>query len=90
MKLHLIQLREGLVCLAFSVLLFSTMVDGAQANSLGGKTDQPVLTPQEKQILANFESRVKDYLKQRQRVIPERLSGDLHLALVATVRREGA
>ena len=68
MKLHLMQLREGLVCLAFSVLLFTTIVDGAQGHSLGDKTDQPVVTPQEKQILANFESRVKDYLKQRERV----------------------
>lgn len=39
-----------------------------KANALGLQVEQPVLTKQQKQIVASFDSHVKDYLRQRARV----------------------
>ena len=68
MKLCQTRLYGALVCLALSVLLAGAVSDATQANSLGSQTAQPVVTKQEKQILAAFDSHVTDYLKQRERV----------------------
>lgn len=62
------QLGVVLVCLVLSILLAGEVGNTIQASSLGWQTAQPVVTKQEKQILAAFDSHVKDYLKQRQRV----------------------
>lgn len=59
------QLCAVLICLV--VLLAGVIGDTAEANSLGWQTDKPVVTKQEKQILAAFDRHVKDYLKQRGR-----------------------
>jgi len=66
MKVNQTQLRAALTCLV--LLLAGTAGDRAEANSLGGQTDKPIATKQQKRSLALFESHVSDYLKQRERV----------------------
>jgi len=68
MKLNQTQLCAALASLVLSVLLASAAGDTAKARSLGWQTDKPVVTKQEKQILAAFDRHVKDYLEQRERV----------------------
>lgn len=68
MKLNQTQLCAAL-SLVLSVLYAGAAVaDTAKANSLGWQTDQPVVTQQQKHLLAAFDRHVKDYLKQRERV----------------------
>jgi hypothetical protein len=48
--------------------IFSAAYTGAQTGAQTTATSEVKLTPQEKQLIANFDRRVKDYLKQRDRV----------------------
>lgn len=66
MKVYQIRLRAILV--GFVVLLAIAAADIAMANSFRSQIAQPVVTEQEKQMLAAFDRHVKDYLKQRERV----------------------
>jgi hypothetical protein len=67
MKLNQTQLYAVLTCLV-SVLVTGAAGDTAKAKPLGWQTDQAVVTKQHEQLLAAFDSHVKDYLKQRVRV----------------------
>jgi ABC-type transporter MlaC component len=68
MKLNQIQLRAILLGFALSVLLAIAAADIAMGKSLRSQIAQPVVTEQEKQMLAAFDRHVRDYLKQRERV----------------------
>jgi hypothetical protein len=67
MKLNQTQLCAVLICLE-SLLVTGAAGDTAKAKPFRWQTDQPVVTKQQKQLLAAFDSHVKDYLKQRGRV----------------------
>jgi hypothetical protein len=62
-KYHLKKRVLFIVC-AMVLSIFSAAYTGAQTTA----TSEVKLTPQEKQLVANFDRRVKDYLKQRARV----------------------
>ena len=73
MKSNPIQLCATLIGLVLSVffassLFASSLDETTNAKSLGWQTNQPVVTKQEKQLLAAFDNHVKDYLRQRERV----------------------
>lgn len=68
MKVKEIQLGAILVALALSALVAIASADIAMGKFLQSQIAEPVLTEQEKQMVAAFDRRVKDYLKQRQRV----------------------
>jgi len=68
MNVNQIQLRAILVSFALSALLAIALADVAMAKFLQSQISQPAVTEQEKKILASFDRRVKDYLKQRERV----------------------
>lgn len=67
MKFHRIQLCLRLR-VVLSGLLVSAAADFSNANSHGSQNRQPDVTSQEKHLLAAFDSRVRDYLRQRERV----------------------
>jgi hypothetical protein len=61
---HDVKKRVLFIVCAMVLSIFSTASIGAQTTA----TSEVKLTPQEKQLVANFDGRVKDYLKQRDRV----------------------
>ncbi len=67
MKVNEIQLRAILVAFGLSALVAIASADIAMAKLLQSQIAEPAVTEQEKQMLAAFDRRVKDYLKQRQR-----------------------
>lgn len=68
MKVNQIQLRAILVAFALAALVAIASADIAMAKLLQSQIAEPAVTEQEKQMLAALDRRVKDYLKQRQRV----------------------
>jgi hypothetical protein len=68
MKQNQTQLRAAFFRLLLPVLLVTGLCARFEANPLRWQVEQPVLTKQQKQIVAAFNSHVKDYLRQRERV----------------------
>lgn len=67
MKVNEIQLRAILVAFGLSALVAIASADIAMAKLLQSQIAEPAVTEQERQMLAAFDRRVKDYLNQRQR-----------------------
>lgn len=68
MKLNKTQLCAAFIRPVLSVLLVSSAGAAVGANALSLQVEQPVLSKQQKQIVASFDRHVKDYLRQRERV----------------------
>jgi hypothetical protein len=68
MKLNKTQLYAMSICLVLFLLQASVAAHSATITSMIWQITEPVIAKQNKQLLSAFDRRVKDYLKQRERV----------------------